>query len=169
MIFARLWRGGNGPSRMQRDRDERSERSRLNPLANCKARIRVSQDGGVIFPKSRRTARRAGYHSDEILINAPVTGGGGAIIAVLGHNPEPSFDGIWRSPGPANRRWRRRRWRPAAFPHFPAVRFSFDILPAWPFVEWPRRERGGNKYKSDLTFRLYRCQPPRAKCGGTSR
>lgn len=45
------------------------------------------------------------------------------------------------------------------FPAFSAVRFNFDILLAWPFVEWPRRERGGNKYKSDLTFRLYRCHP----------
>lgn len=61
--------------------------------------------------------------------------------------------------GRANRRWRRRRRRSAAFPAFSAVRFSFDISPAWPFVEWPRRERGGNKYKSDLTFRLYHCQP----------
>lgn len=54
---------------------------------------------------------------------------------------------------------RRRRRRPVAFPAFSAVRFSFDISPAWPFVEWPRRERGGNKYKSDLAFRLYHCQP----------
>lgn len=45
------------------------------------------------------------------------------------------------------------------FPAFSTVRFSFDISSAWPFVEWPRWERGRNKYKSDFAFRLYRCHP----------
>lgn len=40
-------------------------------------------------------------------------------------------------------------------PHFPRGEdFTFDILRARLFVEWPRRERGGDKYKSDLAFRL---------------
>lgn len=59
----------------------------------------------------------------------------------------------WRHKQPGNRHGGR-------FPAFSAVRFRFDISSAWPFVEWPRWERGGNKYKSDFAFRLYRyCHP----------
>lgn len=58
----------------------------------------------------------------------------------------------WRHKQPGNRHGGR-------FPAFSAVRFSFDISSAWPFVEWLRWERGGNKYKSDFAFRLYRCHP----------